>query len=293
MAARTTSLRLGTYVYLLGLRHPFITARAFGTLDWVSGGRAVIGRARLAAGGWEALGIDPATRGARLDEAIGVCRRLWIEEAAAHDGPHFPFRRGGLRAQAGSATHPDLHRRRVVAGTAPGRPAGHGPIGMTHTPDSVAARLAVIRDEREQAGRPDLPFEVTVGGECASEDDVLAWEAAGSTASSSRPGAARRRRSRRWPPSRTAYPGLSPAFGRDGGGSESVADGPKVRASGRVEAGIKPWVNPWADDPGRSWAGTEGMTATVTPAASPRSASLCFRSGATTSPAAGSCFRSS
>ena len=45
VAARTTSLRLGTYVYLLGLRHPFITARAFGTLDWVSGGSAVIGKA--------------------------------------------------------------------------------------------------------------------------------------------------------------------------------------------------------------------------------------------------------
>jgi hypothetical protein len=31
---------------------------------------------------------------------------------------------------------------------------------------------------------------------------------------------------------------------------------------GRVEAGINPWVNPRADDPGRSWADTEGMTIT-------------------------------
>ena len=27
--------------------------------------------------------------------------------------------------------------------------------------------------------RLDLPFEVTVGGECATEDDVAVWEAAG------------------------------------------------------------------------------------------------------------------
>ena len=59
---------------------------------------------------------------------------------------------------------------------------GNGWIGMTHTPDTVATQLAILRDEHEKAGRLDLPFEVTVGGECASEDDVLAWEAAGSTA---------------------------------------------------------------------------------------------------------------
>ncbi len=83
---------LGTYVYLLGLRHPFITARAFGTLDWLSNGRAVIGAgAGWLRSEWQALGIDPATRGARLDEAIEVCRRLWTEETVAHDGPNFPF----------------------------------------------------------------------------------------------------------------------------------------------------------------------------------------------------------
>ena len=92
LAARTSSIRLGTYVYLLGLRHPFITARAFGTLDWLSNGRALIGAgAGWLRSEWEALGIDPATRGARLDEAIAVCRRLWTEETVAHDGPTFPF----------------------------------------------------------------------------------------------------------------------------------------------------------------------------------------------------------
>src|SRR5262245_62019242 len=40
LAARTSRIRVGTYVYLAGLRHPFVTARAIQTLDLLSGGRA-------------------------------------------------------------------------------------------------------------------------------------------------------------------------------------------------------------------------------------------------------------
>ena len=180
MAARTTSLRLGTYVYLLGLRHPCITARVFGTLDWVSGGRAVIGAgAGWLRAEWEALGIDPATRGARLDEAIGVCRRLWTEETVAHDGPHFRFAEVAFEPKPiqrpipifiGGESGPALRRA--------GR-LGDGWIGMTHTPETAAAQVALIGTERARAGRLGAPFEVTVGGECTTEDDVLAWEAAG------------------------------------------------------------------------------------------------------------------
>src|SRR5262245_9477831 len=77
LAGRTRQLRLGTYVYLLGIRHPFISARAFATLDIVSGGRAELGAgAGWLKSEWDAVGLDFATRGRRLDEAIAVCRRL-------------------------------------------------------------------------------------------------------------------------------------------------------------------------------------------------------------------------
>ena len=39
--------------------------------------------------------------------------------------------------------------------------------------------VTTIRTHREEAGRLDVPFEVTVGGECATVEDVSAWEAAG------------------------------------------------------------------------------------------------------------------
>lgn len=180
LAARTTSIRFGTYVYLLGLRHPFITARAFGTLDWVSNGRAVIGAgAGWLRSEWEALGIDPSTRGARLDEAIEVCRRLWIEETVAHDGPHFPFAEVAFEPKPVQQPIPILIGGESAVALRRAGHLGDGWIGMGATPDSAAVAVTTLQGHREEAGRLDAPFEVTVGGECASEDDVVAWEAAG------------------------------------------------------------------------------------------------------------------
>jgi probable F420-dependent oxidoreductase len=180
LAARTTSLRLGTHVYLLGLRHPFITARAFATLDWLSGGRTVIGAgAGWLRSEWEALGIDPATRAARLDEAIVVCRRLWTEDTVSHHGPHFPFAEVAFEPKPVQRPIPILIGGESAPALRRAARLGDGWIGMTHTPDSAAAQVAVFRGHQEEAGRPDGPFEVTVGGECTSESDGAAWEAAG------------------------------------------------------------------------------------------------------------------
>jgi len=180
VAARTSTIRLGTYVYLLGLRHPFISARAFATLDWLSGGRTMIGAgAGWLAAEWEAVGLDPATRGARLDEAIAVCRRLWTEPTISHDGQFFPFAEVAFEPKPvqqpipihiGGESATALRRAGLL---------GDGWIGMAHTPESAAGNVATIRAHREQAGRTRMPFEVTVGGECTSADDVAAWEAAG------------------------------------------------------------------------------------------------------------------
>src|SRR5262249_55958942 len=43
LAGRTRDVRLGTHVYNLGLRHPFVSARAVQTLDVVSNGRLEFG----------------------------------------------------------------------------------------------------------------------------------------------------------------------------------------------------------------------------------------------------------
>src|SRR5256714_14911747 len=92
LAGRTSRVRLATHVYNLGLRHPFIGARAVQTLDIVSGGRAIFGiGASWLESEWDAVGLDFHTRGRRLDEAVEVCKRLWSEETVEHHGEFFDF----------------------------------------------------------------------------------------------------------------------------------------------------------------------------------------------------------
>ena len=66
LAGQTERVRLGTHVYNIGLRHPFIAARAVQTLDIVSGGRVEFGiGASWLEEEWVAAELDFATRGRR------------------------------------------------------------------------------------------------------------------------------------------------------------------------------------------------------------------------------------
>ncbi len=181
LAGRTERIRLGTHVYNLALRHPFVAARAVQTLDVVSGGRAEVGiGASWLAEEWRAAGLDFHTRGRRLDEAVGVCTRLWSEPIVEHRGEYFDFDPVMFEPKPIQKPWPPIH----VGGESDAalrRAArlGNGWIGITHTPDSVRPSVERLRALREEAGRADVTFEVTVGGPVGSPDDVDLWEEAG------------------------------------------------------------------------------------------------------------------
>ena len=92
LAARTSSIKLGTSVYNIGLRHPFVTARGATTVDVLSGGRLLLGiGASWLRAEWDAVGLDFDSRGARVDETIDVCQRLWRDEVVEHHGRFYDF----------------------------------------------------------------------------------------------------------------------------------------------------------------------------------------------------------
>lgn len=180
VAGRTERIRLGTNVYLLGIRHPFVGARAFATLDVLSGGRAEVG---VGAGWleteWDAVGLDPRTRGRRLDEAIDVCRRLWTDDVIEHHGEFYDFEPVMFEPKPVQARLPLVvggESRRALR-----RAAEHGDgwIGMFHTPETAAAQIAVLRQLEDAAGRADRPVHVTVMGSVDDDDDVARWQEAG------------------------------------------------------------------------------------------------------------------
>jgi len=179
LAGRTRRVRLGTHVYNLGLRHPFVAARAVQTADVVSGGRLELGvGAGWLRGEWDVAGLDFDSRGARLDEALEVCRRLWTEQQVAHHGRFFDFDAVMFEPKPLQRPHPPI----LVGGESPAalrRAARHdGWIGLNHTPDTATAMVATLRRLRADAGH-DGAFTVTVGGAVDDAAAVEAFAAAG------------------------------------------------------------------------------------------------------------------
>jgi probable F420-dependent oxidoreductase len=178
LAGRTRHLRLGTHVYNLGLRHPFVAARGVQTVDVVSGGRVEFGiGASWLEEEWRAVDLDFDSRGRRVDEALDVCKRLWTEPEIAHEGEFFRFDAVAFEPKPVQKPWPPV----LVGGesTAALRRAarlGDGWIGMGHTFETAAAQIDRLQEMRRQYGRDDAPFQICLGGAVESVDDVQRWE---------------------------------------------------------------------------------------------------------------------
>ena len=87
LAARTSTVRLGTAMLLLPQRNPVYTAKEVSTLDWLSGGRVDLG----VGVGWlkeefDVLNVPWEQRGRRTDEYLQVLRTLWLDETSSFQG---------------------------------------------------------------------------------------------------------------------------------------------------------------------------------------------------------------
>lgn len=107
-ADATTSLRLGAMVFCNDYRHPVVLAKEAATLDVLSGGRFELG---LGAGwmraDYERAGIPldpPGVRIDRLEEAIEVLKRLFLDEPCNYEGAH--YRVAGLQGTPSPVQRP-------------------------------------------------------------------------------------------------------------------------------------------------------------------------------------------
>jgi probable F420-dependent oxidoreductase len=186
LAARTERIRLGTHVYNIGLRHPFTTARGVQTVDLLSGGRFEFGiGASWLEEEWRATGLDFATRGRRVDEALEICKRLWSEPTVTHHGEFFSFDEVVFEPKPVQQPRPPI----LVGGesnAALRRAARHGDgwLGMGHTFESASAQIAklcALLDTYGPRAADDPEFQIVLGGAVEHRDDVARWEDLGVT----------------------------------------------------------------------------------------------------------------
>jgi probable F420-dependent oxidoreductase len=174
LAGQTEQIHFGTQVYNIGLRHPFVVARAVATLDIISGGRLEFGiGASWLRAEWEAVGLDFDTRGRRVDESIDVCQRLWSDSVVEHHGQFFDF--DPVMFEPKPAQPPRLH----VGGDGPAAlrraaTVGDGWIPMNHTVEQIAVDARRIAQLREAAGRGGT-VEITLAGGGTDADELRRW----------------------------------------------------------------------------------------------------------------------
>jgi probable F420-dependent oxidoreductase len=163
VAARTTTVRLGTAMLLLPQRNPVYVAKEVSSLDWLSGGRVDLG----VGVGWlreefDALNVPWERRGRRTDEYLEVLRTLWCDAKSSHHGEMFQLDDCEMYPKPVQQPHPPIH----IGGETPAalrRTARHGQGWHTfnRSPAELAAGLAELDGYLAEAGRSRADLRIT------------------------------------------------------------------------------------------------------------------------------------
>lgn len=147
-------LSTNTAVYLLPLRHPLPVARQLADIAALAPGRFVFG---VGIGGEdphevENCGVDPRTRGRRMDEALEIVRQLLSGVAVDFDGEHFALESARI-APAPTVPIPIVVGGRSDAAIRRAGRLGDGWFGIWVSPDRYRQSLAAMEEAAAEAGR--------------------------------------------------------------------------------------------------------------------------------------------
>jgi len=168
VAARTSTIKLGTNVIIVPEHEPAHLAKAAATLDVLSGGRVLLG---VGVGElpeeYHAVGQSFTNRGKRMDEYLDGMRALWSEEVCTYQGRFVDFRSVRCDPSPVNGTIP-LH----IGGVSPAAVNRAARVGDGYFPfvrpdedlDEVLGRvIPAVRERAKELGRTDH-IEMTVGG---------------------------------------------------------------------------------------------------------------------------------
>jgi probable F420-dependent oxidoreductase len=160
IGGHTKNLRLSSSVTILPLQNPIVQAKAWSTLDWLSGGRAEA----MFGVGWlkeefDMLGVNFHERGKMADEYIAAMQVLWTMDAPVFEGKYVnfkdigfapkPVQRPRLPVWFGGDAEPVLKR---VA------KFGDGWCPFRTPPEKFPECIELIKSQPEYDGRPISTF---------------------------------------------------------------------------------------------------------------------------------------
>jgi alkanesulfonate monooxygenase SsuD/methylene tetrahydromethanopterin reductase-like flavin-dependent oxidoreductase (luciferase family) len=182
LAARTTTLRLGTAVLVLPWHNPVLLAEQAATLDLLSGGRLDFGVGKgYRHTEFEGFCIPPEEAQARFDEALDVILKAWAtRERFSHEGRFWRFQNVVVEPPPKQAPHPPLW-------TSAGSPASirraaergcNLMLDQFASAEVLGERIALFQAETAARGRRCDPLQVVVARDMFVVDDERAREAA-------------------------------------------------------------------------------------------------------------------
>jgi alkanesulfonate monooxygenase SsuD/methylene tetrahydromethanopterin reductase-like flavin-dependent oxidoreductase (luciferase family) len=143
-------------VYLLPLRHPVLVARQLADLGALAPGRLVFG---VGIGGEDRhevtiCGVDPATRGRRMEESLNALRALLTGDPVMFHGEFFDLDEAVIRP---SATIPIVVGGRSDQAIRRAGRLGDGWLGIWNSPRRFAEAVELVGHEAAEAGRAEPP----------------------------------------------------------------------------------------------------------------------------------------
>ena len=170
VAAKTSTIGLGTSVLVLPYHNPIRLAKVAATLDVLSGGRMMLGvGVGVIEEELEAMGSPFAERGAITDETIAIMKELWTNVDPSYLGKYHSF--SGMKFTPKPVQKP--HIPIIIGGTSKAairRAARSGaawhPTALS--PEVLAQGMEYLKEQVVTAGRDPSEVEVSVSAAIGS-----------------------------------------------------------------------------------------------------------------------------